>query len=272
MVPLPDPCRQRARSGGVGGRRSPRQQHPPPGGLISRISITTIDSERGPRSEIRLFDVVAVFFLSIVTAAIGIAIGSAIGGGESYAETIGSLLGLWAGLITGVVFVCRVRETGTLVDALGVRFRFPSDLRGILAGVGSQFLLLPIVYLLIEELMSRDLTEDLEAPAVDLTNDAHGVGFWLLAVLLVVGAPLVEEIFYRGMLLRSLKRHLPAPVAIVICGVIFGAAHFNLVTFPGLALFGVILAYLANRYGRLGPNIVAHASFNLVTVIALWHA
>lgn len=167
--------------------------------------------------------------------------------------------------------VCRVRETGNLVEDLGLKFRFPSDLRGILYGLGSQFLLLPIVYTVIQVFVSHDLTKDLEKPARDLTNDAHGPGFWLLAVVLVVGAPLVEEIFYRGLLLRSLKRHLPAPAAIVVCGVTFGAAHFDLVTLPGLALFGIVLAYLAHRSGRLGPNIIAHAAFNAVTVIALWH-
>ncbi|MEY2425030.1 MAG: protease family protein [Actinomycetota bacterium] len=165
-----------------------------------------------------------------------------------------------------------MRCTGSLVTDLGLRFKLPSDLRGALWGLGTQFLVLPLLYWLLETLASRDLTKDLEQPAKDLTGDAHGAGFYLLAVLLVVGAPLVEEIFYRGLLLRSLQRYCPPWLAIVVCGVVFGAAHFDLVTLPGLALFGIVLAYLAHRSGRLGPSIVAHAAFNLVTVIALWNA
>jgi membrane protease YdiL (CAAX protease family) len=203
---------------------------------------------------------------------LGVGIGAAVGGTGSYADTIGSLVGLWAGLVPGTIFVCRTRETGNLVSDLGLRFQFPSDLWGGLVGLASQFLLLPLVYVVIQAFVTRDLTKDLEKPAKELTDNAHGPGFFLLAVLLIVGAPLVEELFYRGLLLRSLKRSLPAPAAVVVCGVLFGAAHFYLLTLPGLALFGIVLAYLAERSGRLGPNVIAHAAFNAATVILLWNA
>src|SRR5690242_950005 len=108
--------------------------------------------DREPRSEIRLYDVVAVFFFSAVTGAIGLSIGTGIGGAGSHAETIGSLVGLWAGLIPGSILVCRVRETGSLVQDLGLRFKFPADFIGVVVGLGSQFLLLPIVYALIQVL------------------------------------------------------------------------------------------------------------------------
>ncbi len=167
--------------------------------------------------------------------------------------------------------MCRFRATGRLVDDLGLRFS-RADWRGALVGLGSQFLVLPILYLFIEAFVSRDLTKDLEAPARDLTNDARGAGFFVLAVLLIFGAPLVEELFYRGLLLKALKRHLPAPLAVIGCGIGFGAAHFNLVTLPGLAVFGIVLAILAHRSGRLGSSIVAHAAFNATTVAFLWNA
>ena len=211
-----------------------------------------------------------MFFFSAITGSVGIAVGGAIGGAGSYAETIGSLVGLWAGLIPGTILVCRVRATGNLVTDLGLRFKFPADLIGIAAGLGSQFVLLPILYYVIQLFVSHDLTKELEKPAQDLTNNAHGPGFLLLAVLLIVGAPLVEELFYRGMLLNALKRNLPAWPSIVICGVVFGIVHFDFVTLPGLALFGILLAWLAHRSGRLGPNIVAHAAFNAATVVILW--
>jgi uncharacterized protein len=225
----------------------------------------------GQPSEIRLFDVAAVFFVSIITAAIGIAIGVGVGGEESYAVNIGSLVGLWCGLVPGTLLVCRLRETGNLREDLGLRFRLPFDLHGIWVGLVCQFLALPVLYVVVQLFVEGDLAEDLEKPAKELTDNAHGPGFWLLAVLLVVGAPLVEEIFYRGLMLRSLKRYMPVPAAIVVCGVVFGAAHFSLITLPGLALFGIVLAYLAERFGRLGPNIVAHAAFNAATVVLLWN-
>ncbi len=233
--------------------------------------ITEIVSADEPRSEIRLLDVLAVFFFSMVTSALGFAVGTAIGGSGSYAETCAGLIGLWAGLIPGAMVVCKIRETGNLATDLGLRFKFPSDLSGAAVGIACQFVLLPLIYVIVQLFVSRDLTKDLEAPAKDLTNNAHGAGFYFLAVLLIVGAPLVEEIFYRGMLLRSLKRYMPPLASILVTGLVFGAVHFDWVTLPGLAGFGVVLAWLAHRSGRLGPNILAHAAFNTVTVIALWH-
>ena len=146
--------------------------------------------------------------------------------------------------------MCRVRGTGSLATDLGLRFKFPADLFGILIGWRASSLCCRCHCS--SSFVSRDLTKELEEPAKDLTDNAHGAGFLLLAVLLVVGAPLVEEIFYRGLLLRSLKRHLPRGPVNPVGGLIFGAAHFNLVTLPGLAAFGVVLAWLSHRSGRLG--------------------
>jgi len=41
------------------------------------------------------------------------------------------------------------------------------------------------------------------------------------------------------------------------------------VQLAGLATFGMILAAVSYRTGRLGMNMVAHASFNLVAIIAI---
>ncbi len=88
---------------------------------------------------------------------------------------------------------------------------------------------------------------------------------------LVVGAPIVEELFFRGLLLRSLLGRTPPPVAIVVSAVLFGLAHFEAVQFAGLAAFGVVLGVLAWRTGRLTPGIGAHAAFNAAAVISVVH-
>jgi membrane protease YdiL (CAAX protease family) len=83
-------------------------------------------------------------------------------------------------------------------------------------------------------------------------------------------APIFEEIFYRGLLQRSLlKRGLPPVVAIGITAVFFAATHFQLLQLPGLVVAGAVFGTLAYRADRLGPAIAAHLTFNMVTVIAL---
>lgn len=86
-----------------------------------------------------------------------------------------------------------------------------------------------------------------------------------------MGAPLVEELFFRGLLLRALLGRTPVPVAVVISALLFGLAHFEAVQFAGLAAFGVILALLAWRTGRLMPGIGAHAAFNMAAVFSVVH-
>ena len=49
----------------------------------------------------------------------------------------------------------------------------------------------------------------------------------------------------------------------------FGATHFQLLQLPGLVLAGALFGVLAYRSGRLGPAIVAHVAFNMVTVVSL---
>jgi uncharacterized protein len=113
-------------------------------------------------------------------------------------------------------------------------------------------------------------SEDLEEPARGLTDRATDpLGVVLLVLIVGIGAPIVEELFYRGLLLRSLERRFGQAWAVAGSGLLFGATHFQPLQFPALALLGVILALLVLRTGRLGPAIFAHMAFNLVTVAVL---
>ena len=55
---------------------------------------------------------------------------------------------------------------------------------------------------------------------------------------------------------------------VIVTGVLFGLAHDEGLQLLGLAVFGIILSLVSYRTGRLGMNMVAHASFNLVAVVA----
>ena len=88
-------------------------------------------------------------------------------------------------------------------------------------------------------------------------------------------SPIAEEIFYRGLVLRSLiKRGLPGGVSVVLTAAIFAATHIQdlatwLLLLPGLVFAGLVFGALALRTGRLGTSIAAHMGFNLVTAVAL---
>lgn len=186
------------------------------------------------------------------------------------AVTIAALVGLWTGLIGGLLYATRTRGTGSLVQDFGLRICWPWDVPlGVAAGLVSQYALIPLLYLPFEQI-DRTLRHRLETPAKRDTAAAHGaLQITLLFLFLSVGAPLVEELFFRGMLMRAIDRRYGSVAAIAGSAVVFGLAHFQLLQLPALILFGLVLAILAKRTGRLGPGIVAHATFNAATVLTL---
>ena len=186
--------------------------------------------------------------------------------------TAADVLGLWVGLIGAVLYGSRVRGQGDLGRDYGWGLGRWWDLpAGAAVGLASQYALIPLLYLPFEHI-DRHLRHQLSQPAQQDTGAAHSIGaVVVLSFFLVVGAPIVEELFFRGLLLRSLLGRTPPPVAIVVSAVLFGLAHFEAVQFAGLATFGVVLGILAWRTGRLTPGIGAHAAFNAAAVISVVH-
>jgi membrane protease YdiL (CAAX protease family) len=180
-----------------------------------------------------------------------------------------SQAGLWIGLLGVPVMATRLKGRG-LVPDLGLRARWRDLWQGGTVGTVLQLVALPLLYWPLLDLLGRD-SSDLEGPARELTDRAAGpLGVLLLVLIVGVGAPIVEEIFYRGLFQRALlKRGLPPAAAIGINAVVFGISHLQLLQLPALVLFGVVAGVLAHRSGRLGPAIAAHVAFNMVTVIAL---
>jgi membrane protease YdiL (CAAX protease family) len=176
---------------------------------------------------------------------------------------------LWAGYL-GSVFIAGERRGHGVVADFGLRVAIPTDLFvGAAVGIASQFLLVPLISYPWIWMLGKS-THDLDKVARDLTAKAKDpTGVVLLVLIVVIGAPIVEELFFRGLLLRSIERQFGTTWAVVGSAVVFGVSHFELLQLPALIAFGVVLALLAVRTRRLGPGIFAHMAFNTVTVIAL---
>ena len=92
-----------------------------------------------------------------------------------------------------------------------------------------------------------------------------------MAITAGVLAPIFEELLFRGLLLRSLLRRMPAWAAVVVSSVAFGVVHFldpaTIPIVPALIGLGIVSAVLAIRSGGLLRSIALHMGFNLVTVV-----
>jgi uncharacterized protein len=187
---------------------------------------------------------------------------------------VATLLGLWIGFIGAPWLASRTQGTRNFVRDLGLRFRL-IDLVGIAIGIGGQ-----IVVALMYAPFQHDI-HDFNAPSQRLTGASHGAGFVIIAIATVVFAPAMEELFFRGLLLKALVRIFTplgaaggaraagVVLAVIADGLLFGLAHGEWVQLAGLAFFGMVLAAVSYRTGRLGMNMVAHATFNLVAIIAI---
>jgi membrane protease YdiL (CAAX protease family) len=143
---------------------------------------------------------------------------------------------------------------------------------GLAIGVVTQVLLVPLLYVPILEFVDD---ADLEEPARNLVASATSpVGVAALVVLTVIGAPIAEEILFRGLLFRGLAdieagRRFGITLAVVASSAVFAISHLQLLQFPGLFLIGAIAATAMHRTGRLGTAIWIHAGFNATTVTIL---
>lgn len=185
---------------------------------------------------------------------------------SSYGGEIVGLLGLWLGLAGAAVVVAAPR--GGLRRLYGLELR-PVDIPiGVVVGLVCQFPMVWVLYLPVH-LLAPKTYRHLGDAANELTKVAHGAGFVLLGILIAVAAPVVEELFFRGLFQRSMGARYPVPVAIATSSLFFGLAHFEALQLLALVAFGVVLGIMAHRTGRLGPGIVAHVTFNAATVVLL---
>lgn len=112
-----------------------------------------------------------------------------------------------------------------------------------------------------------DLPNNMEA-AFDMMMH-HPLGI----VAIVIMAPLVEELLFRGAIQGHLLRTWKHPAgAIVLSSLIFGLVHGNWVQAPFAFVTGLALGWMYYRTGSLLPGILMHFVNNSAAVIAFLSA
>lgn len=173
---------------------------------------------------------------------------------------------LWVFIVGVPVVATRLKGNGLQRD-LGLRFEW-RDLAAFPLGVLLQALVVPLLYWPILRLLDQT-PDDVGNEARELTDAASGGGIAVLVVVVCIGAPFAEELFYRGLLLRAVEKRWTLVVAVAASTIVFGVAHFQGIQLPALLLFGLVAGLLAARTGRLGPAILCHVGFNAWTLFQL---
>ncbi|MFM2046046.1 MAG: hypothetical protein RL383_123 [Actinomycetota bacterium] len=181
-------------------------------------------------------------------------------------------LALWAVMVAFAVMLSRGIGSRSMRHDFGLAFR-PSDLWiGVPLGAVSQYGLVVLVNWPLGRLFPGTFSpEDVERRAREISDSAPGAWIVLLLLVVVVAAPWVEELMYRGLLQQGLANSWGRTPAVVVGGIVFAAVHLQPVEFPGLFAFAVVLGVCYARTNRLGLPIVVHMTFNAcgIAVVAL---
>jgi membrane protease YdiL (CAAX protease family) len=174
---------------------------------------------------------------------------------------------LLAVTLVGIAFAVAGGKSGGIASAqaLGLRRPLRSPF-GMAAAADIGYIVIALLYSTIVHPHQEDVTRDL--------GFGHGAfGTIVAGVLIVVAAPISEEVFFRGFIFGGLRHRMSFPVAAVLSGAIFGLFHFtgpgSFGVVPQLALLGFVLAWLYEETGSIYPTIGVHAVNNALAFAIL---
>jgi membrane protease YdiL (CAAX protease family) len=209
--------------------------------------------------------VVAIWFAIRATITpIAHVFGAPVAVAYSYVVLFGAMavVALWASRWFG---------TGDLRRDLGLRFKRPDLLVFVVGGLG----LWVLEILLTVILRLGDVPMRSNGETIAQVRDRPAV-FAVIAFAAIVGAPIFEELCFRGVIQRSLNSWMGGVAAIVATGCLFGIYHYtpqfgtgNLGMVVVLAALGMVLGTLAHRTGRLAPSMLAHSGLNTIVMTVL---
>ncbi len=95
----------------------------------------------------------------------------------------------------------------------------------------------------------------------------------LLILMTVILAPILEEILFRGIIMKGMINNNVKPVtAIIVSALIFGAVHFNPWQFAGAFLLGLVLGLVYYKTKSLLMSILLHAFNNLLSALMMMYS
>lgn len=105
------------------------------------------------------------------------------------------------------------------------------------------------------------------------TSEALTSGSFLIQVLATaVGAPIVEELIFRGVVYRRLRRMASVIPSAIIVSLLFGVYHGNWIQAPYAFLLGLACVYVYERYKTVIAPMILHGTANFIAVLITFFA
>ncbi|MDR5736635.1 MULTISPECIES: CPBP family intramembrane glutamic endopeptidase [unclassified Caballeronia] len=207
-----------------------------------------------------------MFFVEMVTTSVLKAMLASSGLQLYHFASIGRVLSC------GIVFTVLLNRLG--VGYRGLIHESSASLCATLGLYGVPILLITPALLLANCALMWLVDSAFPSPSAEWTvYNSPLVGRFGVVALVCIIAPVVEEMLFRGVMLRSFLQQYPRGVAIVHSAGVFGMAHMNVYQFMLAFLLGLLLGKLYERTRSLLPCILLHACLNTsVTIMGFMHA
>ena len=135
---------------------------------------------------------------------------------------------------------------------------------GVVAGIVSVLLASALAILV------QYITGPLNSTAADVGMNQTGLVLVVFVLMAMFGAPIVEEIAFRGLLYGALaKAHVNEHLVVFITAAIFALVHFEPKRFVILFVIGLIFGEVRRRTGSTSAAILAHIVNNTPAAIAI---
>jgi len=178
----------------------------------------------------------------------------------------------WLVMVGWPLWLSRTKGSGSPARDFGLAVR-PADL---LVGVAGGLMALAISVGLA---LAYTAVSGADAPSNTdiLAGDTRQVVvFVLLFVIVAIGTPIAEEVFFRGLVLGAARKRWGTVVGVAFSSLLFGAFHVQSDPlswlFVGVVTAGYGLVFALMRVwtsGRLGASIVAHMVVNAAALVAV---
>ena len=112
------------------------------------------------------------------------------------------------------------------------------------------------------------LTKLLSADYSTVTQALYHQDLLLEALVLVIAAPLAEELLFRGVLFRRMRTYCSWLPAALITSLIFAAFHGNILQGVYGFLLGMLLTWVYERLHTIWGAVLLHAAANAASLLA----
>ncbi|WP_373542207.1 lysostaphin resistance A-like protein [Chamaesiphon sp.] len=132
---------------------------------------------------------------------------------------------------------------------------------GVIFSLASFIVFLGLISYLFPQFTEQVLVSITSRNSLTPSADDTPLDRLLVFLMLVVVAPLAEELIFRGVILHRWAQKWSLPTSVIVTSLVFGFLHINPI---GISMFGLVLALLYLKTKTLWVPIAAHAINNFI--------